>query len=523
MYIRNVILMGGLLPSTVLSSSSSSTSLSHTFTLTAIISCLAVGDLLILDCQNPPSESIDLSRPGLSLMSFVYYQPNTLSDQASHEEVFIGTTSSQILLSRAIADPTSTVTSPKLLASAPITSMFGSTSQHIMTLGEAPNLMRSGQEPHVCKCFLDVEFIMLTPIFATEAFETTADYTNPLPSTGTITGRESFSSVLSTQNAALPEPSFDLAKNIDTLLEDERGRTMERGPRYANPLERAESRVARTEAVIELNPSPIGKRISRSGTFFEDPTHPSAILDDDLLEPCPQLSPCINVSEVLNDSLGMPNDISSMDSDHLTFPAELKPALPTDSTETASLQSCSSKAAGQLASQLPTEILQHIYYNLLPADFNSARHTCRYWFINSLEHSLLYEMLQRGGFSNSIHHGLAINQTPSTSHITVNDEWMMSKRLSRECALGPDWTGNGFTGPESGSPRAFSKTAVIDFTEASVQNNSNRSAGTIFTVSSCSKFLMAANGCLVYVYELNKNICNAYESGSLRPITSIIW
>ena len=100
-----------------------------------------------------------------------------------------------------------------------------------------------------------------------------------------------------------------------------------------------------------------------------------------------------------------------------------------------------------LATGLPTEVSQQIFYSLHPADFNSARHTCRSWFINSLERLILETMLNRGGWSARIvrsvgsKHPIAHNVVDEQN--IVNEEWQMSKRLSRECALGPDWTGNG--------------------------------------------------------------------------------
>lgn len=48
--------------------------------------------------------------------------------------------------------------------------------------------------------------------------------------------------------------------------------------------------------------------------------------------------------------------------------------------------------------RLPTELLQHIFFFLSPLDFNAARHTCRAWFIASLHHLLLVEMLRKGGW-----------------------------------------------------------------------------------------------------------------------------
>lgn len=126
-------------------------------------------------------------------------------------------------------------------------------------------------------------------------------------------------------------------------------------------------------------------------------------------------------------------------------------------------------------------------------------------------------MLQRGGWSSSN---------------TTNDVWLMSRRLARECALGPDWTGNGVS--HSGccsSPTSqkspFIQASSVDFTEVSAHFLAPKSAGIILTVSSCGMFLMVANGCLIYVYELNRSHRPFDDNpvavaGSLSPITSII-
>jgi hypothetical protein len=106
----------------------------------------------------------------------------------------------------------------------------------------------------------------------------------------------------------------------------------------------------------------------------------------------------------------------------------------------------------------------------------------------------------------------------------------MSKRIARECTLGPDWTGNGISAdhPQDSSSiqSGFVQVSTVDFTEVPVPSPEIVPPGIIFTMSTCGKFLMAANGCLVYVYELNQRhdvkdvpvVC----PGSLRPVTSII-
>lgn len=48
--------------------------------------------------------------------------------------------------------------------------------------------------------------------------------------------------------------------------------------------------------------------------------------------------------------------------------------------------------------KMPTEIIQQIYLLLPPGDFNAARHSCRSWFVASLNRLLLMEMLRKGGW-----------------------------------------------------------------------------------------------------------------------------
>ncbi|KAH8602918.1 hypothetical protein B0O99DRAFT_15921 [Bisporella sp. PMI_857] len=132
-------------------------------------------------------------------------------------------------------------------------------------------------------------------------------------------------------------------------------------------------------------------------------------------------------------------------------------------------------------------------------------------------------MMRRGGWSSNILR--APRTIPSLDGLsTANKEWLMSKRLSRECALGPDWVGNGL---EQGQRRkqAFGLVSTINFTELSTHYPGFYTAGTIFTVSGCGKFLLTSNDCLIHVYEINRSHQRhgvASRAGCLRPITSII-
>lgn len=82
-----------------------------------------------------------------------------------------------------------------------------------------------------------------------------------------------------------------------------------------------------------------------------------------------------------------------------------------------------------LASQLPAEVLHQVFYNLSPSDFNSARHTCRSWFIYSLSTGLLETMLRRMGFSdgtyNFPYHMGHCNKADLLTHVLVYTKLML--------------------------------------------------------------------------------------------------
>ncbi|KAM0165255.1 hypothetical protein ACHAQE_002418 [Botrytis cinerea] len=349
----------------------------------------------------------------------------------------------------------------------------------------------------------------------------------------------------------------------------ERGRTLERGPRYCNPLEKAESRPRRNKTTIEVDGRPIRKR-DRSHTLHDNPDDPAAIFDDHVLEPLRGIAQQDSFSEVLSghaspSSLNGSLDVKELKSrlrsrtlggssisstispvESLTrtvttvysdsFPISPEPILPVESYSSRlpsidRLEESARQSTSFTFSKLPTEIIQQVYNYLTPVDFNSARHTCRAWLLNSIDRSLLENMIRRGGWETSCRQEISDTKS-STFRRSSKYEWFMSKRISRECALGPDWTGSGVPVTPDNFPleckdSAFLQASTVDFTEVAVQYKETAPAGTVFTVSSCGKFLMAANGCLVYIYELNRShrdVDNWYEvqAGSLRPVTSII-
>ncbi|KAM3077614.1 hypothetical protein ACMFMG_006946 [Clarireedia jacksonii] len=462
-------------------------------------------------------------------------------DLASHPEA-ANTTSSQILLSRAIADLTlsSAPVRPRTRVPVTITTVYESQARHIMTLGAATKTERD--------IGLDGE----------EWIEGNAG------------------------NGELP--NVDKGKDVD------RGRRSERTPRYPNPFARAESRPNRDRPAIEVDARAIRTR-DRSSTLHDNPNDPCAILDDQILEPLVSTPQRDSVSEILagsgssrgslngaldaqelksmlrpgradsRDAFSPKSSITSIEppsralttvfSDcHALCPT---PTVPADSCSQSipnigHLEYIASKSDTHLAkhcssqkdainerdtfSKLPTEINQLIYLYLAPVDFNAARHTCRAWYYNSLQKSLLEAMIKRGGWHFSCQQEIAGKGLP---HFQKPAEyvWLLSKRISRECALGPAWTGNGLhdgTGENdtAGTTKStFVQASTVDFTEVAVHYPDSTTAGPTFTVSSCGKFLMAANGCLIYIYELNKSYTNdedesQFQPGSLRPVTSII-
>lgn len=380
--------------------------------------------------------------------------------------------------------------------------------------------------------------------------------------------------------------SYTLRNNVKIVDRSEgniveRGRTKQRVSSYPNPLAKAESRARlSSDAAIEVNMRPIkwGEH-SRSSSIshFAHPSDPCADAKNSLLEPCLHLPACSTVTEVLNNPYNTrastkvtPFTVNDTSNDAIkhenaespshvrtTGSRESRPfqqvlAIPTESggqklpLDKHDQDICSKFAVpmwkslsgmhpldalcpASLGAQLPTEILQQILFILSPVDFNSARHVCRQWFISSLELSLLQVMLSRGGWSGIAQRDIAINKTFGPGSRMI-DEWVMSKRISRECALGPDWAGNGVSGNDEDNPlpmkSGFVHTCTIDFSEVLVPYQGNSSAGTIFTVSTCLKFLMAANGCFIYIYELNRSQgpedTSVTRPGSLRPVTSIV-
>jgi hypothetical protein len=162
---------------------------------------------------------------------------------------------------------------------------------------------------------------------------------------------------------------------------------------------------------------------------------------------------------------------------------------------------------------LPTELLQHIFELLGPKDFNAARHTCRNWMRASLDKSLLVAMLQRGGWWTSTEHDLERNQTSTSVSNSTSESWFLSCRLSRECALSGDWSGNGLDTSASTPIHEVASMEFADLANGHTKPLHGSRGGLVFTTSVCGSFLLVARETLIYVYQLSNT--------SLLPLTSV--
>jgi hypothetical protein len=382
-------------------------------------------------------------------MPDVLHQPARFEKASAQEAV--STTSSQIFLSRGVADSDSDP-APQSGPSPSVASIFESSSKHIMSLADVPH-PRS-------RCFLSTDGEVASPDRTDQRH-----YPNRSPTASCQFTEESEAISSTDWSVASKSKVIDKDRGKDV----ERGRTLEKVPRYPNPLTGAESR--RRNTTIELDGRPILKRPSRSSTFFKDPSDPCAMLDDKMLEPCPHISTCSSFPEVLNSPPRPRAKTASYAHSVDTAPGKPtrtlttafsncrphSPApIPTHSAKLSALQreaesesfnfnqGTGPEPPTSFAAGLPTEVIHQIFYSLHPTDFNAARHTCRAWLVTSLERSMLETMLRRGGWSSSIPRNVRSNaRDTSNEQGTVNEEWQLGKRLSRECALGPDWTGNG--------------------------------------------------------------------------------
>lgn len=165
---------------------------------------------------------------------------------------------------------------------------------------------------------------------------------------------------------------------------------------------------------------------------------------------------------------------------------------------------------------LPTEILLDIYTYLNGKDFNAARRTCRRWMVASMSRSLLVAMLTRGGWSGDM--SLKIFRLGGFSRVqrdlntSSSEAWILSRYLSRQCALASRWTGNGL----DTRPALVESTEIdlSDLADGYAPHKGRANGGLIFTASICGKYLLVVKDTLIYIYSM--------KAGLLHPLTSVV-
>ncbi|KAF2499318.1 hypothetical protein BU16DRAFT_267375 [Lophium mytilinum] len=170
--------------------------------------------------------------------------------------------------------------------------------------------------------------------------------------------------------------------------------------------------------------------------------------------------------------------------------------------------------------RLPTELIQHVYSFLSPRDFNAARHSCQTWMTASLDRTILRSMLRRGGWIGGAEHDLHKRYVRNESVEQGRVEWFLSKRLSRECALSCNWTGNGLETPGTRNAKyrepmvEVARTDFADLAHGSAGPEGRHTGALVFTVSVCGRFLLVAESGMIYIYQL--------EDSGLRALTSVV-
>ncbi|KAJ5670776.1 uncharacterized protein N7477_006139 [Penicillium maclennaniae] len=175
------------------------------------------------------------------------------------------------------------------------------------------------------------------------------------------------------------------------------------------------------------------------------------------------------------------------------------------------------------ANVAPPEIMLQIYSMLTPRDFDNARRTCSQWMRASLNRGLLESMLKRAGWWDAYQEDCEMQRLRRRSSSEESDVWRMSKRFATECLL---------SGRKANIERSgFVATELVDFSGLAQRLSKPRSrpirdkythSVPTFSVSSCSNYLLATTGCMIYVFHLHeKKAKRGSENTDIEPISSI--
>ncbi|KAL6250554.1 hypothetical protein RBB50_002856 [Rhinocladiella similis] len=178
--------------------------------------------------------------------------------------------------------------------------------------------------------------------------------------------------------------------------------------------------------------------------------------------------------------------------------------------------------------RLPREILQQIYSYLLPSGFDAARHTCREWYLASLNRTV-QDQIARVSFCQlalnadiQLRRNLVSRRSSSSSSSlselengghSINREWIYSKRLATESRISPGWRGGP---PLTNKNELFSRLAVTEEVEFSQILHGEYVGRSRFTVSTCGKFVLVVSSEEITLYDLYA------PGGSVFPVTRLV-
>ena len=318
-----------------------------------------------------------------------------------------------------------------------------------------------------------------------------------------------------------------------------RGRTIHRTPAYSRSVSRG---ATRRRTILDVSHLEWENRLN-----LHDFAHISAEVDRTLLEPLPFEKSQTNLSEELRRAItfdesiditrfaGHRDTFAMLDLRQLqdrgpvlppTFFLHVAPYLDFDTYKAVRLTCYSWSVAISDArpinfaavTMLPPEILEKVYLELSPTDFNAARHTCRAWMMTSLEEALLLLMVKRGGWSRAVIADKEVQAEQDLEYRTsaISDAWLLGKRLATECSLSPGWSGSGVRSVEP-TTTGLRLSSQIDFSQLGAESaapaNEPPQTSFRFTVSACSRFMLAFQSCAIYIYALQQPL----GGGNIQP------
>ena len=190
--------------------------------------------------------------------------------------------------------------------------------------------------------------------------------------------------------------------------------------------------------------------------------------------------------------------------------------------------------------RIPGELLQEVYNLLSPVDFDVVRHTCKSWFMASLDRRLLETMSRRAGCYRCTQVDLLVrqryydekrrsmNEYTWTDHGSteiydchqtetddlVSEEWVYSKRLAIESMLSPDWKGISLNHNTVDLTSVCARMTLVGSVRLSLALQSTPSNA--FSVSDCGKYVLVTSGRVVFVCELLR------RKPGVQPLTRIV-